>query len=334
MFLSHSIRNILYLGDNITLIDTLLNTFFVNKKTDNYHIVHLSNSDQLDLTLSGNSFSHLISELPLTTDVKDKIKADFPLLNTTYLNATEQSRDAGIENVFTDEVKAVLESLSIPIYFKNKQAQYLACNHHFSELFGLTPAQVIGKTFTDLSDSPLKDEIDKVDQQMFIDHQVGLHEYKWTNKAGEKHDLLFYKEFTANVKIQSGLIFDITELNKSKFLLEKQRRMLRATEDISPDMISHIDLKSRILSCNKPFEKFVGYLEKEVLGKTVYDFSPLEQAVASIKQDQRVIKNNKINEQEVVSTDYDGERHLLNIKKYPCRTNMAMCKGLFLLARI
>ncbi|PKH01004.1 GGDEF domain-containing protein [Psychromonas sp. MB-3u-54] len=335
--MSNSIKNLLYLGDNIALVDTLLNSFFTGKKTDNYHFFHLVSAAQLELTLSENNFSHFISELPLNTDIKNKIKTNFPLLNTTYLNTGDGTKETelslSIENIFTDEFKAVLESLSIPIYFKNKQAQYLACNRHFSELLGLTPAQVIGKTLADLSDSPLKDEIEKVDRQTLIDYQDGLHEYKWTNKAGEEHDLIIHKEFTADGKIQSGLIFDITELNKSKYLLEKQQTMLRATADISPDMISYKDLKSQILGCNRPFEKFVGVLEKEILGKTVYDFSPLEQAIASIEQDQKVIKNNNVNVQEVVSTDYDGERHLLNMKKIPVQDKQGDLQGLISVSR-
>ncbi|ABM03837.1 diguanylate cyclase/phosphodiesterase with PAS/PAC sensor(s) [Psychromonas ingrahamii 37] len=335
--MSDPIKNLLYLGDNIALIDTLFNSFFTDEKTDNYHVFHLVSGVQLCLTLSENNFSHFISERPLNTDIKDKIKADFPLLKTTYLNADDEPKETklsvDVENIFTDEVKALLESLSIPIYFKNKQAQYLACNHHFSKLLGLSPAQIIGKTFAELSDSPLKDEIEKIDPQMFTDHQVGLHEYRGTNKVGEKHDLLFYNEFTANGKMQSGLIFDITELNKSKYLLEKQRRILRATVDISPDMISYKDLKSRILGGNSPFEKFVGSLEKEVLGKTVYDFFPLEQAIASIKHDQKVIKNNKVNVQEVISTDDDGERHLLNMKKIPVQDKQGDVQGLISVGR-
>ncbi|MFT6348469.1 MAG: PAS domain-containing protein [Psychromonas sp.] len=134
--------------------------------------------------------------------------------------------------------------------------QYLARNSPFSERLGLTPAQVIGKTLADLPDSPLKDQIEKVDRQTFINHHDGLHEYKWTNKAGEKYDLIFHKGFTPDEKIQSGLIFDITEINKSKYLLEKQQTMLRATADISSDMISYKDFKSHILGCNRPFDKF------------------------------------------------------------------------------
>ncbi|HEY7866267.1 MAG TPA: diguanylate cyclase [Psychromonas sp.] len=335
--MSNSIGNVLYLGDNIPLVDTLLNLFTAGEKTDNYQVFHLVSGEPLYLTLSENSFSHLISELPLNSDLKNKIKADFPLLNTTYLNTDKQPQKTelslDLENFFIDEVKVVLESLSIPIYFKNEQGQYLACNRHFSALFGLSPEQVIGKKITDISDSPLQDDIHKIDQKMLIDHQIALHEYRWINKEGEQRDLLFHKELGPDGKMQTGIIFDITELNKSKYLLEKERVMLRTMADISPDMIFYKDLESRVLGCNRPFEEFVGYLEKDILGKTVHDFFPLEQAVASIEQDQRVIENNKVNVVKVSSSDCNGEDHLLNIKKIPLQDKQGNVQGLIAVGR-
>ncbi|PKH04163.1 GGDEF domain-containing protein, partial [Psychromonas sp. MB-3u-54] len=192
--MSNFIENVLYLGENISLVNTLLHS--LNEKKDNYQVFHLVSEEQLYLTLSENSVSHLISEWPLNSDLKDKIKADFPLLKTTYLAADDHSQEIGLsfepEHIFTDEVQVVLESLSIPIYFKNKYGQYLACNRHFSALFNLSPDQVIGKkladisvsSLIDLSGSPLIDDIDKINKKIFIDHQVVLDEYPWTDKAG------------------------------------------------------------------------------------------------------------------------------------------------------
>jgi len=335
--LSNSIGNVLYLGNNIPLVDALFNSFTAAEKTDSYQVFHLVSESQLSLTLSENSFSHLISELSIDIDLKNKIQADFPLLNTTYLNTDDLPQktklSVGVENLYIDEVKTVLESLSIPVYFKNKQAQYLTCNRHFSELLGLSPDQVIGKKLADLSDSPLIEDIYKIDQKMFSDQQVALHEYTLFNKEGEQRDLLFHKECVPDAEMQIGLIFDVTELNKSKILLEKERVMLRTTADISPDMIFYKDLESRLVGCNKAFEKFVGYLEKAILGKTVYDFFPLEQAIASIEEDQWVIKNNQVHVSEVTSTDHNGERSFLEIKKVPLLDKLGNVQGLIAIGR-
>jgi len=334
LFLSNSIGNVLYLGGNIALVDALLNSLTTGEKTDNHQVFHLVSGDQVYLTLSENSVSHLISELPLNADLKDKIKADFPLLNTIYLNAGENPQlFVDLENVFIDEVKIILESLSIPVYFKNNKGQYLACNRHFADLFDLSPEQVIGKKLTDIYDSPLTENIDKIDRQMLIDHQVALYEYRWADKTGEARDLLFHKECIPNTEIKIGLIFDITELNRSKYLLEKERIILRTTADISPDMIFYKDLESRVLGCNKPFEEFVGYLEKDLVGKTVRDFLPLEQARASIEKDQWVIKNNQTHVEEVTSTDYNGELNFLEIKKVPLLDKQGNMQGLIAIGR-
>jgi diguanylate cyclase (GGDEF)-like protein/PAS domain S-box-containing protein len=335
--LSNTTGNVLYIGDHLPLVNALIQSLATGEKTDNYRVFHLVSGDKIYLTLSENSVSHLISELPLNSDLKDKIKADFPLLKTTYLAAGDEPKETGfsadLEDTFIDEVQVVLESLSIPIYFKNKQGQYIACNQHFSELLGLTPDQVVGKKLADLSDSPLVDEINKIDQQMFVDHQIVLHEYPWVNKAGEPRDLLFHKECTVNSSIQTGLIFDITELNKSKYLLEKEHVMLRTTADFIHEMLFFKDLESRVMACNKPFEKFIGYSENEMVGKTAHDFFPFEEAEASIKEDQRVINNNQIYVKNVFSSSCNGEIHFLEIKKIPLQDKQGNVQGLIAVGR-
>ncbi|PKH02603.1 GGDEF domain-containing protein, partial [Psychromonas sp. MB-3u-54] len=149
----------------------------------------------------------------------------------------------------------------------------------------------------------------------------------------EQRDLLFRKECTANSNIKTGLVFDITELNKAKKSLEKERVILRTVADICPDMIFYKDLESRVLGCNRSFEKFVGCLENNLLGKNAHDFFPLEQARVSIEQDQRVIKNNEVNVEEVFSTDYNDERHVLNIKKTPLQDKQGNVQGLIAVGR-
>ncbi|MFT7053170.1 MAG: PAS domain S-box-containing protein, partial [Psychromonas sp.] len=330
--MSNSIGNVLYLGDNIPLVDTLLNLFSAGEKTDNYQVFHLASGDPLYPTISENSFSYLISESPLNSDLKDKIKADFPLLNTTYLNADKQPKKTelslDLENIFIDEVKVVLESLSIPVYFKNKQGQYLACNRHFSELFGLSPDQVTGKKITDISGSPLKDDIHQIDKKMFIDHQVALHEHRWTDKAGEQRDLLFHKELGPDGKMQIGLVFDITELNNSKSLLEKEHVMLRSTADISSDIIFFRDLEGLLLGCNKKYEQFVGGLEKDIEGKTVFTFLPFAETKVAIDQNQYVIKNNKPYTGKGYYTAHNGERYFIDIKKLPLQDEQGNVQGI------
>ncbi|PKH04164.1 GGDEF domain-containing protein [Psychromonas sp. MB-3u-54] len=335
--MSNSIGNVLYLGQNLPLAEAFFNSFTADKKTDSYQVFHLVSEEQLLLTLLENSVSHLISELPINLEIKDKIQADFPLLKTTYLNPDDQAEETGLsvdpENVFTDEVQIVLDSLSIPIYFKNKEAQYLACNRHFSELLCLTPAQVIGKKLADLLDSPLADDIDKIDQKMSIEQQIVLHESAWINKAGEQRDLLFQKEYSADKKIQSGLVFDITELNKSKFFLEKERVMLRTTADTSRDIIFFRDLEGLLLSCNKQYEKFTGGLEKDIVGKSVFAFLPLDEAILAAQRDKYIIKNNKPYTWKGFFTAHDNECYFLEIKKSPIQDKDGNVQGVATVGR-
>ena len=172
--MSRAIENILYVGHNIQLVNTILNLFDSVSTPENYCIEHLSCVDDIQAALADRKYSHCICELPVSESLAEQIAIDFPLLKTTYLSHPEASTatelSAVMEGLVSDEVKATLDYLSIPIFFKNKKGQYLACNSYFSRLFGLTPAQVIKKTAAEVLHSHLVDEIEKVDQKVFTDH--------------------------------------------------------------------------------------------------------------------------------------------------------------------
>jgi len=329
--LSVTVKNVLYIGHNVELAKALLDL------SANASLHHLHNIDQLETILATQTYTHLICDIPVPKTLSDKIARDFPLLKTTYLNGSTTTENgklsASMDGLVTDEVKTTLDFLSIPIYFKNKQAEYVACNRHFSELFGLSPEHVIGKKLADITDSPVKDDIDRIDQQIFDNQQVALYECKWTDATGKEIDLVFHKERVADSKIQIGMIFDVTEINQAKNLLEKERIMLRATADISTDLIFFKDLESRFLGCNKQFEKFVGCSEQDILGKKDDQLFELGQALMCQSQDKGVISNKQIYLGEEYLTYNDGQRHFIEMKKVPLQDKKGEVQGLIGIGR-
>ncbi len=104
---------------------------------------------------------------------------------------------------------------------------------------------MVGKTAADVLSPDLLDEIEKIDQKVFTERKVYFYECKIQDLAGGERDMVFRKECVANGKIQIGMLFDVTEINEAKSLLEKERLMLRATADISEDLIFFKDEQSR-----------------------------------------------------------------------------------------
>ena len=330
--MSQTPENILYIGHNIQLVKTLLNLPASDSAQSDYYIHHLIATNEIQTVLAEKQYTHLICELPLSQYLADKISADFPLLKTTYLTPLEAAKATELsevmEGLVSDEVKATLDYLSIPIYFKNRKGQFLACNSYFSHLFGLTPAQVVGKTATEVLLPHLHDEIERLDKKVFTEQQVYFYECKIPDLAGRDRDMVFRKESVNNGKIQIGMLFDVTEMNEAKSLLEKEHLMLRATADLSKDLIFFKDLQSRFLGCNKQFEQFIGYPEKKILGKTDQEFFELKQALMCQEQDQRVMSRNQVYTGEEYLTYNNGERHFIDMKKVPLLDKQGQVQGL------
>ncbi|MCW8995302.1 MAG: diguanylate cyclase, partial [Psychromonas sp.] len=333
--LSYTVKNILYIGHNIQLAKSIISLFV--PAPANYSIHHLSSIEQVETALAGREYTHLICELPFSHALADKIAADFPLLKTSYLNLVDSSKETelsmAMRGLMSDEVKVTLDYQCIPVYFKNKEGQFLACNSYFSKLFGLTSAQVIGKTAAEVLPPALLDGIEKIDKQLFNTRKVYFYECKLVDPAGRERDMVFRKEWVSNQEIQIGILFDVTEINEAKFLLEKERIMLRATADISTDFISFKDLQGRYLGCNKQFEKHVGCPEQEIVGKKDEQLFELKQALASQEEDQEVMRHNKTLVFEDYRADKNGNRHFVEIKKVPLQDKQGNVQGLIVIGR-
>lgn len=286
----------------------------------------------MQLALAEKQYTHLICELPVSQNLAEQIAVDFPLLETTYLLPLDTPKTAELSEVMaevvSDEVKKTLDYLSIPVYFKNRQGEFLACNSYFSHLFGMTPAQVIGKKANDVLHAHLLDEIARIDEEVFAEQKVCFYECKIQAQGGKERDMVFRKESVANGKVQIGMLFDVTEINEARALVEKERIMLRATADMSADLIFFKDFQSRFLGCNKQFEKFVGCPEQEILGKKDDQLFELGQALMCQAQDQKVMTDNQPYCGEEYLTYNNGERHFIEMKKAPLRDKHGQVQGL------
>ena len=101
----------------------------------------------------------------------------------------------------------------------------------------------------------------------------------------------------------------------------RERTILRTLLDTLPDLIWLKDSKGVYLACNNRFEQFFGARERDIVGKTDYDF--VDKALADFfRANDRVATERNgpsVNEEEI-SFAADGHRELLRTTKMPMRT--------------
>lgn len=335
--LSLIVKNVLYIGRNVELVEALLGSLADGNQKVSYNTQHMLSSNEILAVLAERNYHYLITEQVIPKVVSDRIQDLFPQLHATYLTPPTTTKEKKVapsaKSLISDDVKKALNCISIPIYYKNKKGKILVCNETFAHHLGLTCDEIIGRSASDVLPKALKEGIEIVDKKMFDDHQVHLYECELHDADGRTHEVVFRKELITGSNIQIGMVFDVSELNEARRSVEKERIMLRATADSSPDLLFFKDLKSRFLGCNKQFEKFIGQPERNILGKTDEQFFALDQAIMCQKQDHDVMANNEAYSGEEQLTYVDGEQHFIEMKKVPLLDKKGEVQGLIGIGR-
>lgn len=113
----------------------------------------------------------------------------------------------------------------------------------------------------------------------------------------------------------------------------RQSDLLRALIDSLPDLVFFKDTRSVYLGCNKAFERFFGHTERDIVGKTDFDFVAPEQAREFQANDAAMLalESVRINEESVLAAD--GQLLHLETLKTPLRDASGTIRGLIGVAR-
>ena len=137
-----------------------------------------------------------------------------------------------------------------------------------------------------------------------------------------KHLMGFLVKFTSYISsisyAKKKLEMEIHERKHAEEALQVSEGRLRALIKTLPDLIWLKDMDGRYLACNARFEQFFGAKEKEIQGKTDYDFVNKELADFFCANDRAAIEKGgpSINEEEITFAD-DGHKEVLETIKTP-----------------
>ena len=127
---------------------------------------------------------------------------------------------------------------------------------------------------------------------------------------------------------------DITDQKRSDEALKDSKTFLSTLIRTIPDLVWLKDRQGAYLACNSRFESFFGAEEKDIIGKTDYDFFDKEAAEFFRKHDKEAIAKGQPtrNEEEVIFTD-DGHREILETIKTPMYTSDGQLAGVLGIGR-
>lgn len=123
-------------------------------------------------------------------------------------------------------IEILIQSIPIPIFYKDIEGKYLNINKAFTQTFGISHDEIIGKTVFDIAPKEFAQQYKQHDDELLnIDEQCQIYESRVKNlKNNNEFDVIFYKSVFKNTKDQPagiiGTAIDITQRKND----EKQLR--------------------------------------------------------------------------------------------------------------
>ncbi len=130
-----------------------------------------------------------------------------------------------------------------------------------------------------------------------------------------------------------GTHLDITESKRMEQVLDNERALLRNLIDNIPDLIYFKDNNGYYMGCNLAYEKYCGFREDELIGKSEYELFDKVRAQEVVQTESRVMEKSDSERNEEWVAFPDGQRILLDTYKTPLRDKAGKLLGLISISR-
>ena len=172
-------------------------------------------------------------------------------------------------------LQVLIDTIPMPIFYKDVNGVYLGYNSAFEEFLGLKREKLIGKTVYDVAPKELADKYYQKDKELFDVPGIQTYEFAVRHADGSLHDVIFnkatYADARGNVTGLIGVMQDITVRKRMEDDLRQTNETLQAVIHASPLAVVFFDANGSIGMWNNAAERIFGWSEEEVLGR----FNPL-----------------------------------------------------------
>ncbi len=219
-----------------------------------------------------------------------------------------------------ERFRTVLENLPGSVSVHDLEGNHLMVNDEACAVTGYTREELYNMTVMDAAGPEfLYDGARKLWDSMELGSSFAL-DILSRRKDGTAYDSEVHltKIVLDGQPVMLSLIFDVTERKKSEEALKKSEMYLRTLMSTIPDLIWLKDEHGNYLYCNSRFEDFFGASEKEIIGKTDYDFVHKALADFFARHDRTAIEKGYPSRYEnEITFASDGHREILETIKTP-----------------
>ncbi|MEJ2659810.1 MAG: PAS domain S-box protein [Desulfobacteraceae bacterium] len=157
----------------------------------------------------------------------------------------------------------LIDSIPIPVYYKDREGVYLGCNAAFETFNGRPKNEIVGKTVHEVIPKARADMHHRADLALLRDPGVQTYEVNSLYHDGQHHDVIFNKatfiDAEGRVAGTVGTLVDITERKQAererlanlKFFesMERVNQAIQGTDDLEEMMAAMLDVVLDIFDC-------------------------------------------------------------------------------------
>ena len=237
-----------------------------NKQTVYNKLIKLAIKDSIVWTLA--------SYMPIEFEGEDCVLGWF--YDITEHQEAKQAIEHLSVNLKRDRIflQTLLESIPVPVFYKDKDGKYLGVNTLYLELLGLNKEEIIGKSVFEFMPNEIALKYEQKDQELLANpDEIQVYEYIAFNQfTKKKYNTIIYKKlfFDENNNVAGiiGSTMDITAQKEIESTLTHQKNELETIFNISRDGIAVLDLESNFLEVNNSYLKMTGFTREELFSKS------------------------------------------------------------------
>jgi len=166
------------------------------------------------------------------------------------------------------QMETLINALPDPVWLKDTEGVFLACNQAFGRMFGAPTCEIIGRTDYDFTSPELADFFRQKDREAIAAGTPRVNE-EWLTHA-ESGQPIFLETIKTPMSGVSGRAIGVLGIGRDmteRKRVENNLHLMSRVFSNSGEAILITDANNRILAVNREFTKLTGYSKEEAIGQ-------------------------------------------------------------------